>query len=850
MTQPHSAILGQEIGPSRLLSVVGAGGMGVVYLGRVERRTEDLRPGDRVAVKILQTPPDLPGAQRQRFLREGEAGRRIRHPNVVRAFDAGEAEAGGAPVRYILMEFLEGTDLHGVLREIGRFPEHLCRRIGLDVARGLSAIHAAGIVHRDLKPENILVTPEDVVKIADLGIARISGEGTRLSVAGQFLGTLLYGAPEQFTGRPEDVDARTDLDALGWVLYQCASGVHPLAGRDVGAVVHAQMHETAPPLEELAPGVSPFYAALVRSLLAKDPAARPQTAAAVAEALEKGEASSWWAARVPAGPATAAAPRPARAPVSFATEFVGRVEEVERLLALFREADARRGRTVVVEGARGSGRTRLVLEAVARLERAGAGIRFLRGCHPPVRNASFAAAIIDAVSRAMGPAAFREDLHRRLPGSSREDLGAWLDRGAVGPAPRGAEPGPLAAACIDLCLGLVGRRALVLLVEDLPNAPGEGRRLFAELAEAAAGRAMLLVGTTTPGDPAPDRAEKILLEGLSGAEEEELVAGLLRSPERAAVFAPFLGMLSRGNPLFVVEAIQFLEARGAADQAPADALAGLPPDLPSMVRARLATLEPREREILDVAACQGFEFDPPLVAAALGLDPIAVVRALAGIGETRRLVRPHGERWRFEHGLVQEVLLAAITPAVQEECVSALRRAAREAGAAARPASTQTRVQATAAPRERVLVVDDDPTLREMLCAFVEANGCAAVEAENGLSAVALLRRDPFDLVLTDLDMPGLDGREVLARVKRDPRLSEVPVIVVTGNEDVDEAAACIEAGAEDYVVKPYNPVLLRARLRASLERRRLRAQEREMARKLEEYALELEQAVKGRTPR
>jgi len=103
-------------------------------------------------------------------------------------------------------------------------------------------------------------------------------------------------------------------------------------------------------------------------------------------------------------------------------------------------------------------------------------------------------------------------------------------------------------------------------------------------------------------------------------------------------------------------------------------------------------------------------------------------------------------------------------------------------------------------------------------------------------------------MVLLDLAMPGLDGREVLARMRREPRLREVPVIVVTGNDDALDAARCIEAGAEDYVVKPYNAVLLQARIRASLDRRRLRIQEQQLMHRVEAYALELEQALRHAT--
>ncbi len=780
--------------------------MGVVYLARVERHTPGLRLGDRVAVKIFHPPAGAPGPLLERFLREAEAGRRVDHPNVVRAYEAGRCVAGGFPVHYILMEYLEGTDLQGLLRELGRFPEHLCRRVGRDIARGLSAIHAAGIVHRDLKPENVLVTPEHVVKIADLGIARVGGDRTRISMAGEFIGTCLYGAPEQFEGGADGVGPRTDLYGLGWVLYQGACGVHPFAGLELPAVIHSQIRVPPPPLRELAPGVSPFFAALVHSLLEKDPARRPGSAGEVEEALVAGEDSAWWAAhRTAAGPA---APPPRRgAPLSHAAEFAGREAEAARLAALFAEASRGRGSAILIAGPLGSGRTRLVFETAGRLERAGVPIRFLRGAHPPLRGSSPGAALLSAL-----------------------------------PPATGAPTNP-----VERVLALSGEEPILLLLEDLHHAPEEGRRLFLELAAAAATRPILLVGTVVPGGPAPAGIERLPLPPLDPGESEAVVSDLLRTPETATLFAPYLAVLSGGNPLYLVEAVRELRARGSLAHGPERALAVLPQDLQGILRDRLAALDGPEREILDLAACQGFEFEPTVVAGALGLDSISVLRRLAGIEETHLLVRRAGDRWRFEHESVHELALAAIPAPLQREYEGALREAARPR-AAVPPGPrvlAKTLVGGGAAPGDRVLVVDDDPALRDILCRLVEEMGCRAVPAENGLAAVAHLRRDPPDLVLTDLTMPGLGGREVLARMKGDPRLRDIPAIVVTGNDDVGEAVACIEAGAEDYVLKPYNAVLLRARIQSCLERRRLRLQEREMARRLEEYALELEEALR-----
>jgi CheY-like chemotaxis protein len=849
----NGAILGQGlvgsmVGPCRLAAYVGSGGMGTVYQGRVERKTPGLRLGDRVAVKIFNAPEELPGTHLERFLREAEAGRRISHPNVIRAFEAGRCEVGGTEVHYIVMEFLEGTDLQGLLRELGRFPEHLCRRVGRDIARGLAAVHAAGIVHRDLKPENVLITPDHVVKVADLGIARVSGDLTRLSIAGQFLGTVLYGAPEQFEGRPDAVDARTDLYGLGWVLYQLASGIHPLAGSPMAAIIHSQIHVPPPPLPELAPGTTPFLAALVHALLEKDPAKRPASAEEVAEALDGGEESAWWTARRPA-PGPGPEPAPRRAPVSEATAFVGRGAEIARLLALFAGAAKGRGGALLVEGAPGSGRTRLVHEAAARLELGGRDFRFLRGSHPLLRGASFAASFLAALSGALGPAALVEGLLRRLPGASAPSLREMLARGGRGELPRSADGPSLAAACLDLCFALAEERPLLLLIEDLHLVPEAGRRLFLDLAAAAATRGILLVGTVPPGGPAFPGVERVLLPGLDPGDGARLLADLLHGEDLAAPLAPFLSVLTGGNPLFLCEAAHDLQAGGLLGKEPGAVLAALPPDLLGVYRARLSGLSGPEREVLDLAACHGFEFDPPVVAAALGMDPISIMRTLAGIETAHRLVRSSGERWRFEHPLVQEVLLSGIPGSVRLEYDRALLEAERnrDATTAEHTLAAKTASGGPAPRRDRVLVVDDDPQLRDILCQLVEGMGFDATAAENGLSAVAHLRRDPPDLVITDLSMPGLNGREVLSRMKGDPRLRDIPAIVVTANDDVGEAASCIEEGAEDYVLKPYNAILLQARIRASLERRRLRLKERELSRRVEEYALELEQALRGK---
>jgi serine/threonine-protein kinase len=128
---------------------------------------------------------------------------------------------------FLVMEYVEGRTLPAISEELGRVPEESCRHVGREVSNGLSAIHAVGAVHRDLNPDNVLITNDHAVKVVDLGVARLGGGASaRVSQTGAFVGSLQYGAPEQFRDTTT-VDGRTDLHALGLLLYELATGTHP-----------------------------------------------------------------------------------------------------------------------------------------------------------------------------------------------------------------------------------------------------------------------------------------------------------------------------------------------------------------------------------------------------------------------------------------------------------------------------------------------------------------------------------------------------------------------------------------------------------------------------------------------
>lgn len=264
--------VGAAVGRYRLQERLSRGGMGEVW------RAYDLTLGRPVALKLLRAGLADP-VDRERFLREARAAAQLNHPNIVAIFDVGEWEG----CSYLVMELLEGRSLADVLAERGPLPVEDVRRYGAQAAAGLAAAHARGVVHRDIKPSNLMLASDGTLKLVDFGIARVLDEASsRLTATGTIVGTASYVAPEQARGL--QADARTDLYALGCVLYQLLVGRTPFVGAPT-EVLYAHLYTEPEPLTDLRPDVPPDLVALVHGLLAKDPNDRPAEAGVVREAL-------------------------------------------------------------------------------------------------------------------------------------------------------------------------------------------------------------------------------------------------------------------------------------------------------------------------------------------------------------------------------------------------------------------------------------------------------------------------------------------------------------------------------------------------------------------------------------
>ncbi|MGZ4257362.1 MAG: protein kinase domain-containing protein [Gaiellaceae bacterium] len=255
--------IGTELGGYRIVEQLGRGGTSVVY------RAEHVRLGRGAALKLLS--PGLGEADfSDRFLRESRLAASLDHPNIVPVYDAGEDDG----LLWIAMACIEGTDLKTLIAEEGRLPVRRALSIVGQIASALDAAHARGLVHRDVKPANVLVGPGDRAYLSDFGaVKELSSAG--LTRTGAFVGTIEYCAPEQIEGG--EVDARTDVYALGCVLYEALTGEPPFHRPSEVAVLNAHLHSPPPRPSKTGPGLPSALDGVIAKALAKAPVDRYDT---------------------------------------------------------------------------------------------------------------------------------------------------------------------------------------------------------------------------------------------------------------------------------------------------------------------------------------------------------------------------------------------------------------------------------------------------------------------------------------------------------------------------------------------------------------------------------------------
>jgi serine/threonine-protein kinase len=261
-------------GRYRIIGLLGRGGMGEVY------RATDMMLGQSVALKFLPEEAASNPRLLERFHGEVRVARQVSHPNVCRVYDIGEIE--GMP--FISMEYVDGEDLADLLLRIGRLPADKALETSRKLCAGLAAAHDRGVIHRDLKPQNIMINKRGEVVIMDFGLAAIAQQ---LSGAEVRNGTPAYMAPEQLKG--SEVTAKSDIYALGLVIYELFTGKKPYDAKNVRQLLEMQEATQLPSMSSVAPDIDPLVEKAIRRCLEPDPAKRPASALSVAMALPGGD---------------------------------------------------------------------------------------------------------------------------------------------------------------------------------------------------------------------------------------------------------------------------------------------------------------------------------------------------------------------------------------------------------------------------------------------------------------------------------------------------------------------------------------------------------------------------------
>ncbi|HKQ08041.1 MAG TPA: serine/threonine-protein kinase [Blastocatellia bacterium] len=280
----------------RIIGLLGRGGMGEVY------RADDLKLGQPVALKFLPESVARDAAMLERFHREVRIARQISHPNVCRVFDIGEV--GGH--HFLSMEYIDGEDLSSLLRRIGRLPADKATEIARQLCAGLQAAHDEGVLHRDLKPANVMIDGRGKARITDFGLAGLADDFHGNEVRA---GTPAYMAPEQLAGR--EVTRRSDLYALGLVLYEIFTGKKAFEATTVEELMRQQQSGSPPSISDYVKDVDPLVERVIRRCLERDPLSRPTSVTQVAVALPGSDplAAALAAGETPSPEMVAAAPR-------------------------------------------------------------------------------------------------------------------------------------------------------------------------------------------------------------------------------------------------------------------------------------------------------------------------------------------------------------------------------------------------------------------------------------------------------------------------------------------------------------------------------------------------------------
>jgi len=650
-----------------VISELGRGAETVVY--RVARR------GKEYALKLLTATGANGDATLTAVRREAALLGCVGHPLLPRILEVGQVEAGP----YLVLEYIDGSPLSEVLRT-GRLDEARALRLASDVVGPLAAAHRAGLVHRDVKPDNVIVGTDGTARLIDFGLATRGGaQNDRVA------GTLLYCAPEQTGMLKRPVDGRSDLYALGIVLFECLTGQTPYHSLDAGELIRQHAAAPVPDPRSLRPDLSPMFAAILGKLMAKDPDDRYQTGESLLADLHR--LSMQPAALFEVGAQAGGAQHPGP------DALVGRGPEVVELASRWLEAREGQGGCALVQGPAGVGKSRLVRELTAAVATDGDLLLYGK-CGPddPVPLAPLRRAVerylrsvdqLPPVERDVAVGRLRRAAGRGGPllRALSPMLAVLVQAPDLGEKDRHEQfTNAVAAFLVDLAEQWEGA---VLHLDDVQWLDGPSRRVLQQVAIRLPTAPLLVIATgrddedNVPAlaqfaaDMGPTLDTRLPLEPLDEDAVADLVALHLGGVRVADSMTDELVARVGGNPFTVVEYVRAVIDAGLItpswggwrlDQAGLDRLE-LSGDALDLVLQRIGQLGVESRQLLAAGAATGRRFPADLVAIVCNVDPKQGRDALAE-AEMRRLVTASGGgAYRFLHDRIREALLAQLEPA-------------------------------------------------------------------------------------------------------------------------------------------------------------------------------------------
>ena len=709
---------GASLGHYRILSRIGAGGMGEVYLA------EDTKLDRKVALKRL--PPELAADQDRirRFVQEAKAASALNHPNIITVHEIDETASG----HYLTTEFIDGETLRAYSL---RSPLTLGKSVDIaaQIASALAAAHAAGIVHRDIKPENVMVRRDGIVKVLDFGLAKlieqvagdaVNTEGaTRVAIhtePGIIMGTVAYMSPEQARG--QTIDARSDIWSLGVVLYEMLAGRQPFEGESMADRLAAILRAEAAPPSDFNRDIPAELERIVLKALRKDIAKRYPSAEALlidlqqfkkhlefkAELERSGSRSQRAEAETQVLRAVTAEQDDTRKTTLHRSVIerhtVGRETERAALRAGFESALSGRGLLLCVAGEPGIGKTTLVEEFLSELISRGSCTVARGRCSERLAGTEAYLPLLEALESLVenegGVATVMKQLaptwYAQVVPLSSDDEETTKLRNEVRAASQERMKRELGAF-----LQQVSRqRPVVLFFDDLHWADVSTIDVLSFLAGKFDTLSLLILVTYRPSDlllmkhpflqikpdlQARGLCREVTLEFLSEAHIAEYLA--LEFPDHAftAEFPTLLHAKTEGSPLFMADLVRYLRDRSVIANTSGlwkleKTLPALERELPESVRGmierKIAQLSDQEHKLLVAASVQGYEFDSAVVARALKIEAEEVEEYLERLDRTHGFVKLLEEReypnhvltlrYRFVHLLYQNALYSSLRP--------------------------------------------------------------------------------------------------------------------------------------------------------------------------------------------